>query len=87
MLFWRTYPALNGRQVRRGMRQSMPHKSIASCAGLTLTSPFADDGQTKLCERMLKLIKAQRPGLHKTLDLEEPDDEEIEAAYREARKG
>jgi len=47
MLFLLNYPAVSGRQVRCGIRQSIPSKSIASCAGLTLTLPCAGDGQTK----------------------------------------
>src|SRR3546814_10021927 len=42
----RSYPASSGRQVRRGIRQSIPPTSIASCAGVTTTWPSAGDGHT-----------------------------------------
>jgi hypothetical protein len=41
------YPAVSGRQVRCGVRQSMPSSNIANCAGVTETLPSAGDGQTK----------------------------------------
>src|SRR3546814_13218481 len=42
----RSYPASSGRQVRRGIRQSIPSTSSASCAGVTTTLPSAGDGHT-----------------------------------------
>ncbi len=45
-LFLLNYPALNGRHVRCGIRQSIPSNSIANWAGVTLTLPCAGDGQT-----------------------------------------
>ena len=38
VLFLLYYPAVSGRQVRCGIRQSIPSKSIASCAGVTFTA-------------------------------------------------
>ena len=46
-----------------------------------------EDPDMKLRERMLKFVEANRPDLYKTLDTEQPDDDAIEAAYREALKG
>ena len=43
----RRYPAISGRQVRAGMRQSMPSSSIESCAGVSDTTPSLACGQTK----------------------------------------
>jgi hypothetical protein len=43
----RACPAAVGRQVRIGMRQSMPSSSMPSCAAVNATTPSADDGQTK----------------------------------------
>ena len=48
-----TGPELNrdrskGRHVRFGIRQSIPSSIIDSCAGVSLTSPSADEGQTNL---------------------------------------
>ena len=40
------YPAARGRQVRCGARQSIPSKSIASCAGVRATFPSFAEGQT-----------------------------------------
>lgn len=45
-----------------------------------------EDPDMKLRERMLAFIEAKRPDLYKKLDTEQPDDEAIEAAYREASK-
>jgi hypothetical protein len=42
------HPAFSGRQVRCGMRQSMPSSSIANCAAVRLTLPSRADGQTNL---------------------------------------
>ena len=43
-----------------------------------------EDPDMKLRDKMLKLIEAKRPDLFKTLDPDNPDDDAIEAAYREA---
>jgi hypothetical protein len=40
------YPAAKGRQVRSGARQSIPSKSIDSCAGVSATFPSLAEGQT-----------------------------------------
>ena len=42
----RYYPVVSGRQVRRGMRQSIPSSNIDNCAGVTDTLPCAGDGHT-----------------------------------------
>ncbi len=42
-----TQAACSGRQVRSGMRQSMPSSSIDNCAGLRLTLPPSAWGQMK----------------------------------------
>ena len=40
------YPAVKGRQVRSGKRQSIPSSSIANCAGVSAILPSFADGQT-----------------------------------------
>ena len=40
------YPAARGRHVRCGARQSIPSKSIDSCAGVSATFPSFAEGQT-----------------------------------------
>ena len=40
------YPAARGRHVRCGARQSIPSRSIASCAGVSATFPSFAEGQT-----------------------------------------
>ena len=56
------HPAVSGRQVRRGVRQSIPSKSIASCAGVTDTLPSAGDGQTKATLSPGAWRTGRRPG-------------------------
>src|SRR5580704_4289897 len=41
------HPASSGRQVRAGIRQSMPSSNIDSCAGVRKTAPSLAWGQTK----------------------------------------
>ena len=41
------HPASSGRQVRAGIRQSMPSSNIDSCAGVRNTAPSLALGQTK----------------------------------------
>ena len=41
------HPAVRGRHVRCGARQSIPSSSMESCAGVTLIFPSAGEGQTK----------------------------------------
>jgi hypothetical protein len=43
----RGYPAAVGRQVRTGIRQSMPSSSMPSCAAVSATTPSATESQTK----------------------------------------
>jgi hypothetical protein len=43
---WPSYPAARGRHVRRGARQSIPSRSIDSCAGDNATLPSFAEGQT-----------------------------------------
>ena len=50
----RCYPAISGRQLRAGMRQSMPSSSIESCAGVSETTPSLACGQMK-CPRSSRL--------------------------------
>ena len=40
----RAQPAASGRQVRTGIRQSIPFNSMPSCAGVSTTPPSAGDG-------------------------------------------
>ena len=53
---------------------------------IDLLEALNEDEDTMLRNRMLKLIEAKRPDLHAKLDLDNPDDEKIEQAYREALK-
>ncbi len=50
----RCYPAISGRQLRAGMRQSIPSSSIESCAGVSETTPSLACGETK-CPRSSRL--------------------------------
>ena len=59
-MFFLTYPAVNGRQVRPGMRQSIPSSSIANWAGVTLNLPSAGDGHTNR-PRSRRLENRQAP--------------------------
>lgn len=40
------YPAASGRQVRSGIRQSIPSSSMDNCAGVSATLPSLAEGQT-----------------------------------------
>ncbi len=61
-------PTVNGRHVRCGARQSMPSRSIDSCAGLTVTLPSEAAGQTYLpFSRRLENMHAPWPSHHTIL--------------------
>ena len=77
------YPAVSGRHVFCGVRQSIPSSNIASCADDIDTLPFFADGQTNL-PRSSRLENRHAPLLIPPDDLDQittpsPKDEQMAA--------